>query len=92
MRGRGDGERSHPSRDALILLSAFGLELPLGDVDEILLAADLIASLSGTYEVIEVLFKLRAAVEPRSLSRAVGAACHYRIPPSFLSDSIASTE
>ncbi len=34
------GQRNHPSRDALILLSAFGLELPVEDVDEILLAAD----------------------------------------------------
>lgn len=34
------GERFHPSRDALILLSAFGLELPVEDVDEILLVAD----------------------------------------------------
>ncbi len=34
------GERFHPSRDALILLSAFGLELPVEVVDEILLAAD----------------------------------------------------
>lgn len=34
------GERNHPSRDALILLSAFGLELRVEDVDEILLAAD----------------------------------------------------
>lgn len=34
------GERVNPSRDALILLSAFGLSLPAPDVDEILLAAD----------------------------------------------------
>ena len=34
------GERSHPTRDALILLSAFGLEMPVEDVDEILLVAD----------------------------------------------------
>jgi len=34
------GERSHPSRDALILLSAFGLGLPVEEVDEILLVAD----------------------------------------------------
>ena len=34
------GERTNPSRDALILLGAFGLELPVPEVDEILLAAD----------------------------------------------------
>jgi transcriptional regulator with XRE-family HTH domain len=34
------GERTNPSRDALILLSAFGLRLPVPDVEEILLAAD----------------------------------------------------
>ena len=34
------GERTNPSRDALILFGAFGLELPVPDVDEILLAAD----------------------------------------------------
>ncbi len=34
------GERSNPSRDALILLSAFGMGLPVEDVDAILLAAD----------------------------------------------------
>lgn len=34
------GERTNPSRDALILLGAFGLELPVPDVDELLLAAD----------------------------------------------------
>lgn len=34
------GERANPSRDALILLGAFGLELPVPEVDEILLAAD----------------------------------------------------
>lgn len=34
------GERTNPSRDALILLAAFGLELQVPDVDEILLAAD----------------------------------------------------
>jgi hypothetical protein len=34
------GERDHPSRDALILLGAFGLELPVEDVDELLMAAD----------------------------------------------------
>jgi transcriptional regulator with XRE-family HTH domain len=34
------GERVNPSRDALILLSAFGLELPVEGVDELLIAAD----------------------------------------------------
>lgn len=34
------GERTNPSRDALILLGAFGLALPVPDVDELLLAAD----------------------------------------------------
>jgi transcriptional regulator with XRE-family HTH domain len=34
------GERDHPSRDALILLGAFGLELPVEEVDELLMAAD----------------------------------------------------
>ena len=34
------GERTHPSRDALILLAAFGLELPLHLTDEVLIAAD----------------------------------------------------
>lgn len=34
------GERSHPSRDALILLGAFGLELEVHELDEVLLAAD----------------------------------------------------
>ncbi len=34
------GGRTNPSRDALILLSAFGLELRVEDVDDILLAAD----------------------------------------------------
>ena len=34
------GERGNPSRDALILLSAFGLRLSVPEVDEILLAAD----------------------------------------------------
>lgn len=34
------GERANPSRDALILLSAFGLRLSVPEVDEILLAAD----------------------------------------------------
>lgn len=34
------GERVNPSRDALILLAAFGLGLPAPDVDEVLLAAD----------------------------------------------------
>ena len=34
------GERDHPSRDALILLGAFGLELPVEEVDEVLMAAD----------------------------------------------------
>lgn len=34
------GERSNPSRDALILLCAFGLELPVEDVDEVLMMAD----------------------------------------------------
>jgi transcriptional regulator with XRE-family HTH domain len=34
------GERANPGRDALILLGAFGLELPVPEVDELLLAAD----------------------------------------------------
>jgi len=34
------GERTNPSRDALILLRAFGLELQVPEVDELLLAAD----------------------------------------------------
>ena len=34
------GERTHPSGDALILLAAFGLNLPLHLADEVLMAAD----------------------------------------------------
>jgi hypothetical protein len=34
------GERANPSRDALILLAAFGMGLGLEDTDELLLAAD----------------------------------------------------
>lgn len=34
------GERINPSRDALILLVAFGMELPVEEVDAVLLAAD----------------------------------------------------
>jgi transcriptional regulator with XRE-family HTH domain len=34
------GERVNPSRDALILLGAFGLELPVHELDEVLMAAD----------------------------------------------------
>ncbi|MCC6236792.1 MAG: helix-turn-helix domain-containing protein [Dehalococcoidia bacterium] len=34
------GERTRPSRDALILLLAFGMGLPIPDTDEVLLAAD----------------------------------------------------
>ncbi len=34
------GERTHPSRDALILLAVFGMGLGLEDSDEVLLAAD----------------------------------------------------
>lgn len=34
------GERTNPSRDALILLVAFGMGLPVEDVDAVLLAAD----------------------------------------------------
>lgn len=34
------GERSHPSRDALILLGAWGLELAVPEVDELLIAAE----------------------------------------------------
>jgi len=34
------GERTNPSRDALILLAVYGLSLPLEDADEVLLAAD----------------------------------------------------
>jgi hypothetical protein len=33
------GERCNPSRDALILLGAWGLELPIEEVDELLIAA-----------------------------------------------------
>lgn len=34
------GERSHPSRDALILLGAWGLELAVPEMDELLVAAE----------------------------------------------------
>ena len=34
------GERHTPSRDALILLSVYGLGLPIEETDEVLLAAD----------------------------------------------------
>ncbi len=34
------GERTNPSRDALILLGAWGLELPVHELDELLMAAD----------------------------------------------------
>jgi transcriptional regulator with XRE-family HTH domain len=34
------GERTNPSRDALILLAVFGLGLNLEDTDELLMAAD----------------------------------------------------
>jgi len=34
------GERANPSRDALILLGAWGLELPVHELDEVLMAAD----------------------------------------------------
>jgi hypothetical protein len=34
------GERSNPSRDALVLLGAWGLELAVEEVDELLMAAD----------------------------------------------------
>ncbi|HXG35378.1 MAG TPA: helix-turn-helix transcriptional regulator [Dehalococcoidia bacterium] len=34
------GERSNPSREALILLGCWGLELAVEEVDELLLAAD----------------------------------------------------
>jgi transcriptional regulator with XRE-family HTH domain len=34
------GERANPSRDALILLGAFGLELAVHELDEVLMAAD----------------------------------------------------
>ncbi len=34
------GERTNPSRDALILLTVFGLGLSVEDADEVLLAAD----------------------------------------------------
>src|SRR4030042_57971 len=34
------GERDNPSRDALILLGSWGLELAVEEVDELLLAAD----------------------------------------------------
>ncbi len=34
------GERDNPSREVLILLGCWGLELPVEDVDELLMAAD----------------------------------------------------
>ena len=34
------GERSNPSREAIILLGGWGLELTVEEVDELLLAAD----------------------------------------------------
>jgi len=34
------GERSNPSREAIILLGGWGLELAVEEVDELLLAAD----------------------------------------------------
>jgi transcriptional regulator with XRE-family HTH domain len=34
------GERNNPSRDALILLSVYGLDLALEDTEEVLIAAD----------------------------------------------------
>jgi hypothetical protein len=34
------GERSHPSRDALILLGGWGLELDVHELDELLIAAE----------------------------------------------------
>jgi transcriptional regulator with XRE-family HTH domain len=34
------GERANPSRDALTLLGAWGLELAVEEVDELLMAAD----------------------------------------------------
>lgn len=34
------GQRAKPSRDALILLGSWGLELPVDEVDELLIAAD----------------------------------------------------
>ena len=34
------GERNNPSRDVLILVGKWGLELPVEDVDELLMAAD----------------------------------------------------
>jgi transcriptional regulator with XRE-family HTH domain len=34
------GERANPSRDALILIGAFGLELAVHELDEVLMAAD----------------------------------------------------
>ena len=34
------GQRSHPSRDALILLGAWGLELAVHELDELLIAAE----------------------------------------------------
>jgi len=34
------GERTNPSRDALVLLGAWGLELAVEEVDELLMAAD----------------------------------------------------
>ncbi len=34
------GQRDRPSRDAIILLAGFGMELNVPDVEEVLLAAD----------------------------------------------------
>jgi hypothetical protein len=34
------GDRDNPSRDALILLGSWGLELAVEEVDELLMAAD----------------------------------------------------
>lgn len=34
------GQRDRPSRDAVILLAGFGMELSVPDVEEVLLAAD----------------------------------------------------
>jgi hypothetical protein len=34
------GERSHPSRDALILLGGWGLELDVHELDEVLIPAE----------------------------------------------------
>jgi transcriptional regulator with XRE-family HTH domain len=34
------GQRDRPSRDAVILLTGFGMELSVPDVEEVLLAAD----------------------------------------------------